>query len=499
MGPADLGLPEKFETWRPGQIDAIMKLCASDARVSALRAPPGTGKSLIYMAVQRLLLPGRTLILTASRRLQRQLQSDFRCSVLMGQGNYPCNLLPELGRSGNCDVGPCHTGYNCAIKSTCDYYVALDKACISKALVMNYSLYAYMYMFGDIGKLGDFDTFVLDEAHLAGDMMLGAATIKMYDKDSEELDLFFPTTKRVADWARWAHVQHPIMIDRHERCEDPEEKKRLGRMVNKLQQLIGARDWVKGQGGYIASWDDLGMTIAPVWPRRFAGMLFRANKVIAVSATVDKKGMDYLGAPKDIEFVNVKGVSAPKQRPIKIHRYGPRVGFKMTDGDKAAAVRIIDRIIKKQGAKRGLIHTVSYRWAGDIYDRSIHRRHMVTHGRGQLNRVVDSFKTAEPPKVLVSPSIGVGLDFPYEAAEYQIISKIPFPPMGSEIIKCRREDDKQYYNYITALTLTQMAGRIVRAADDYGETFITDGNMVWLWQRTKGMFDPWFQSAVQIV
>ena len=499
MGPSDLGLPSKFAEWRPGQLDAIMKICASDARVSVLNAPPGTGKSLIYMAVQRIMQPSRMVIMTASRRLQRQLQDDFRCSLLMGQGNYPCRLLPELGRTGNCDVGPCHVGYECPIKSKCDYYVALDQAAISKALVTNYALWAYMNLYGDVSKLGDFDTIVLDEAHLAGDMMLGAATINMYDKDSEELGLRFPNTTSVDTWAQWARNAYPSIRDQYERSPVPEVKKRLGKMVQKLMQLSGAVGWKKGQGGYVAFWGDLGTTIAPVWPRRFAGMLFRAEKVIVVSATVTKRDLDYLGAPESMDFIRVKGVSPASQRPIKLYRHTPRVSFKMTEREKAASVRIIDRIIKKQGDKRGLIHTVSYRWAEDILRLSVHRRHMVTHPRGGLNSVVEAFKSSAPPKILVSPSIGVGLDFPYESAGYQVIAKVPFPPMGSEIIKCRRADDKQYYNHITALTLTQMAGRIVRAADDYGETFITDGNIGWLWSRSKGMFDPWFRSAVEVI
>ena len=51
--PRDLDLP--FDYFRPGQLEMAETLAAADERFSVLSAPTGSGKSLIYMTLAKLL------------------------------------------------------------------------------------------------------------------------------------------------------------------------------------------------------------------------------------------------------------------------------------------------------------------------------------------------------------------------------------------------------------------------------------------------------------
>ena len=77
--PSELGLPEKFQTFRPGQEESALKIVGSDKRFTLLDAPTGSGKSLMYMTAA-MLAGGRSLVLVGTKGLQSQILDDFKDS-----------------------------------------------------------------------------------------------------------------------------------------------------------------------------------------------------------------------------------------------------------------------------------------------------------------------------------------------------------------------------------------------------------------------------------
>ena len=75
--PAQLGLPPKFDKWRPGQ-DRITQQILDSRNSGALVqvVPTGGGKSICYLTAA-VLLNGRTVILTSTKGLQDQLSAEF--------------------------------------------------------------------------------------------------------------------------------------------------------------------------------------------------------------------------------------------------------------------------------------------------------------------------------------------------------------------------------------------------------------------------------------
>jgi len=69
--PAELGLPAKFGSFRPVQVEALKKIMATDKRWILLQAPTGTGKTLCAAAAQKL-LKKRMLYTCHTKDLQAQ-------------------------------------------------------------------------------------------------------------------------------------------------------------------------------------------------------------------------------------------------------------------------------------------------------------------------------------------------------------------------------------------------------------------------------------------
>lgn len=90
----------------------------------------------------------------------------------------------------------------------------------------------------------------------------------------------------------------------------------------------------------------------------------------------------------------------------------------------------IDQIISSRLACKGIIHSVSYQKATQIYYNSQYRDIMLLGEKGgNTPSLVARFKKATAPTILVSPAVSTGFDFPYDQCSYQILCKVPFPDL----------------------------------------------------------------------
>ena len=73
--------------------------------------------------------------------------------------------------------------------------------------------------------------------------------------------------------------------------------------------------------------------------------------------------------------------------------------------------------------------------------------------------------------------------------------KCPFPVPTDPLVQARSAKDEMYHRKVAVTRIVQMAGRVVRAEDDAGETFIIDDAIRWLITRTAPYFPRWFREA----
>ena len=87
------------------------------------------------------------------------------------------------------------------------------------------------------------------------------------------------------------------------------------------------------------------------------------------------------------------------------------------------------------------------------------------------------------------------MDLPYEMCQWQVIAKVPFPDTRDLVTKKRTEDESDYPFYLIKQEILQMSGRVVRAVDDFGETFIVDELWGWVGKRVRNFMPHWFWES----
>lgn len=508
--PKAFGLdPHKFPGWRRGQETAIYEQLDCPSRFLVQILPTGAGKSLSYVTTA-LLSSGRTLFLTSSKGLQDQLRRDFsdHMVTIMGKNNYKCRLDPSGQLS--CEFGPCRAGVFCGFRDRgCPYWDQVRKASKSRLVSANYAYWLMNRPRENVKySIGDFDTLVCDEAHDSVNNLFDTLSTTIPYKG-------FPIPWIEENASFSDHIEW--LNELSEYCK--EEAKMVGRMtvqrakqIAKLISLKNKADMLiesLRESNWVIDWSPSQVKYDPIWPSSLSEhwLFRRIKKVIMTSATIRPRTMNILGLEGDgsnngresdfvcTEYPNYFPIS---HRPIY---YIPtvRVDSRSTMDDINYWIMRIDQIIRPRLDRNGIVHAVSFDRCEKILSMSGHSQHFFTHERGRARQAVYQFKEAEPPTILLSPSIVTGYDFPYDQARYQIICKIPFPDQRSKVDQERKKIDKNYGSYCAMQALQQSCGRIVRSGDDFGETLIIDDHAKWFLFKdpTKNFATQWFLDAVK--
>lgn len=529
--PVELGFAPKFSAFYDDQVIAIDRACTTNKRFTALAMPTGSGKSVTGIAVA-LLHPKvkRAIYLTSTKGLQDQLAADFQSlglTDLRGARNYRCDAvlpgahLDRYRRSRyfiGCDEGPCHSGVRCRfapqrdtpyVRPDCAYYGAVFDARRASLLSTNYAMYFAAEEFSE--GLGEVDLLILDEAHDADKELEAFLTFEVSIEDTHLLSSKWLKGENLQVWKDWALHHRGKLAAKLETlnamppadAEGAQERRKLTALLTRLKRLSEIRplEWILDEdGGTKASF-------SPMKVSAYAeDVLFREVKhVLLMSATMTRKTTQLLGIPQDqLAFWEVPSRFPLERRPIISVNTTPRVrvDMKMDSDDKMFWVQRIDRIIapRRELGWKGIIHTVSYLRMKELMASSDHRDIMIVHDTAGTREAIRQFKEATGPKILVSPAIVTGYDFPDDECRYQIIGKVPQPDMRGAIMKARNEFDKDYAGYLAMQKLVQACGRGMRGPKDWCETFIVDDHFGdWFLNRFRKHAPKWFHDAVEYV
>ena len=473
----------------------------------------GAGKSLSYVTAA-LATGKRVAVLTQSKGLQDQVYADFCASGLYdmrGLQNYTCRALTEGGhfeslwmkRWGRptCDVGPCTAGLRCDLKDNgCDYFDDYRKTCEENLVSTNYAYWIAIHKYGQ--GLGKFDMLVLDEAHCSDGALSSAMSVEFTAKDLKELHSVTPSVDApLRNWRMWGRVQlqriqgrldffasgarigqkagpnGTIMLVQDTDLPDAAELKFWKKLEGKCQTLSESTDdWIIETDEFSGN-----IRIAPAWVRQYVEthLFLNIPRVVLMSATVRPKIIDLLGIPQNsYEFTEYPSTFPVERRPfywiptVALNHYSP-------DEDlRTWAVRI-DQIIARRMDRKGIVHTVSYDRARYLMEHSRFRHIMMSNTSSNTRDIVQSFRNAAAPAVLVSPSVGTGYDFPYNYCRYQIIGKVPFRDARGAILRVQAKEDPDYLNYLTAQDVIQTYGRSNRCFSRDTELLTTSGWKKW--------------------
>ncbi|WP_256393488.1 helicase C-terminal domain-containing protein [Natronoarchaeum rubrum] len=500
--------------------------------VVLVRAPTGSGKSLLARAIAGCARRGDDAAPSEATnayyttpqvsQLDDVAGDDLLedLSIIRGKSNYDCILPGETDTP--VDQAPCarERGYDCSVKHRCPYFS--DRAIASNRRIAAMTLAYFMQTAGsDVFRKRD--VCVIDEAHglaewaeMYATTHLGPRTVPMWedlrvpdldgpDQAVDYADALIDTcTKRKDDLLQKGDLEPA----------EAAERDRLQELISELKWFVedyrdpqSSTTWLvdqndreggdgQGEGGPV--------TIKPMDPERYLKHTVwdRANKFALLSATILNKeafcrqvGLD----PADVALVDVGHTFPVEHRPLYDVAQG-KMTYEHRDETIPNVARTIVRIMREHDDEKGLIHCHSY----DIQSRLEERlgnfgvgQRVRTHDREDRDAALDAWKDSDRPDVFLSVKMEEALDLEGDLARWQVICKAPYPNTGDSRVAHRLEDGQWSWYYRTALrTVIQGCGRVVRAPDDYGATYLADSSLLDLFDRASHDVPDWFDDQL---
>jgi Rad3-related DNA helicase len=517
----------------------------ANVRFLLCQMPVGGGKSplaLTYAGYAGHGQLGTSYILTPQKILQRQYEQSFPKHLLAsqyGRANYTCHKRPDM----DCDTSD---AFNPKCKNSCVARVAFQNACMTPNMVLNYKLallYSEIYYGGadddsEAGFTGR-DLMVFDECHTLEHHLVSHRAVTITKKRCEELKIKFQEWNEILDAMEWIEEEyHPALqneiaklrseVDRIENDETlkkgmrtpraSEQKTikrhtRLKRHAAAIERLmrVDPEELIKTHV-LVPEWEQL--SIKELYGKSLFNGLMRpmANRFLFLSSTIlnpDAFCRDLGIKPEESAFIDLDSEFKKENRPVFYMpaakmSYGWDKKERQSDRDKMR-----DKIIKlcnMHGDESGIIHSGSFKigkWIADELKDKIPQEIIYQDPKGDLTR--DQYinyymeQAAQRPMVMISPSLTEGLDLKHDLGRFSIIAKVPYPFLGDAWVKKRMELSEEWYQRQAMINIIQAGGRVVRAADDWGNTYILDESFGFLLFKTKSMTPRWWLNGFKKV
>lgn len=261
-------------------------------------------------------------------------------------------------------------------------------------------------------------------------------------------------------------------------------------------------------GGWAFEFDHKhGLTLQPLSPQRFLSYSLwdRGQHFALLSATLldaDAFCTEVGLNPDDATLVEMPSTFPLENRPLVDATVGP-----MTADERAETlpkmIELIESLLQHHRGEKGIIHSHSYEIKDAIADELSQRPagadRIITHDRHDRDEVLDSWRERDDDSVFVSVSMEEALDLKYDLARWQVICKAPYPHTHDPLVAYRLQERQQWdwYYRTTLRTLIQACGRVVRAPDDNGVTYLADSSILDVFDRAEHHMPAWFSDQVE--
>jgi Rad3-related DNA helicase len=228
-------------------------------------------------------------------------------------------------------------------------------------------------------------------------------------------------------------------------------------------------------------------------------LLSYGQKVLLMSGTIYNKDLfcRNLGiSPEEAHFIRI-GSSFPKEnRPIYLKpKYQVNTSHALWNENFAELIDVIKSILMIFKDAKGLIHAPSYVTSEQIKN-ALNDPRVVNHTASDFLTKLDGFFKEKEPKVFISPVCQQGVDFKADRARFQIVVRVPYPSTNSKFYEDKVKNDFPWYNYQALVTFGQELGRVNRADDDYGATFLVDERFNKFISKNSKMLPTWVKEGM---
>ena len=500
--------------------------------VVLVRAPTGSGKSLLARAIC-----GAAATVEESRPRDATdayyttpqvsqlddvasdaLLDDFQ--VIRGKRNYTCLLDGEEDTPVN--QAPCarQRGFDCSVKHRCPYYSA--RAIASNRRIAAMTLAYFMQTAGsDVFRKRD--VVVIDEAHGLAEWAEMYATIDLSPRTVPVWDdLRVPGVEEASDplerTVRFAdalvgvctNAKDDLLAKQELSPDEAARRDRLQEIISELKWFVDdARDpqspttWVVDQPGGA----DSSISIKPLDPARYLKHTVwdRGNSFALLSATILNKEAFCRGVglnPDRVALVDVPHTFPLEHRSLYDVTQG-KMTYEHRDETIPKIARLLVRLMAAHPDEKGLVHCHSYRIQERLHERlagmGVAAR-VRGHGRDDRNDALEAWKASSKPTLFLSVKMEEALDLNGDLCRWQVLCKAPYLNTSDSRVARRLEDGQWAWYHRAALrTVIQACGRVVRAPDDYGATYLADSSLLDLFDRARGDLPPWFREQVDAI
>lgn len=493
-----------YEQPRPDQERATEAIVRGLARSPVVyEAPTGAGKSVVaYTAAKMTGIP--TAYAVSTKNLQDQISADFPCSVLKGRNAYPCSI--RVGST--CDDGECldaglSSFATCIASNTCPYNAAKRAATIDSMAVVNYNVLAC------VGSL-DKQLLIADECHNLPDVMSDHLSMVVMDgmfgldtswlrtvpegPDQDISSLLrnlesFYTGLKAANTVTSVGSTKRLIREALLKC---------GEMIKYLEDKEDAfEDAVVVQGSghpreaLIITPIDVSGFLRP-WLSAFDTALFMSATVLNKSLFASMCGVD--AAYVDSRYPWKDTVD----NRLIFPRYCGSLSYANRDKVVREVVATVSKILEEHAAVRGIIHTHNMFFARAIYEgvgREARGRLSFQENLGGRELALRRHEHVSN-SVLIAPAMHEGIDLKDDLSRFQVVVKVPFPPLNDALVKARNLHFPGYYEWRTACKLIQGLGRSYRGATDSCVSYVLDPAFDRFLSSYR-YFPDWFSSAVR--
>lgn len=449
--------------------------------------------------------PFGAFVLTITKSLQDQYLKLFNDTPLLkGKTNYIC----DVDNNFDVETAPClfasKLKEDCFEKNRCPYYSARNKALISSFSVLNYKMFLSLPKHVKRKNL-----LICDEASELEDELINRFSAEInYEKLKRYNISFKPlTTESYEKTRNWIYdlifnvtEQTNTLVNkaskRKNTLSQPERIKLLylKNLVNSLTSIDNL--WKDCE--FIVDKDTARASFTPLRAESLTKHIFSyGDNILLMSATiVDHKNFAKTLGITDYEYVEAESDFPAERSPIYVTSQN-KLNFKNIKVVLPKIAEQIKQISNMHNNEKGVIHTHTQEITNSLKSKLNSKRFLF---RDDINTNEDILKqhiNTTEPTVLVSPSLTYGIDLKDDLARFQIIVKLPYPPLSVKRIKKLFDQDKNWYQNKMLNNFIQACGRATRSKNDFSSTYVLDGNIVNVLKSSKDKLPQYFIDRIQ--
>lgn len=449
--------------------------------------------------------PFGAFALTITKSLQDQYLKLFNdTQLLKGKTNYIC----DVDQNFDVETAPCLFASKikdeCWSTNRCPYYNARNIALTSQFSALNYK------MFLSLPKhLKRKNFLICDEASELEDELVKRFSAEInYDRlknyGIEYRTLITDSYDKTRSWVNDLILSITEKINtlvvkagKKQNTLSQPDRVRLLYLKNLVNSLTTV-DTLWKECEFVIDKDSRKVTFTPLKIDQLSKHIFDyGDNVLLMSATIiDHKNFAKTLGITNYEYVEVESDFDAAKSPIYVTSKN-KLNYKNLKIVLPEIANQIKHIIEFHKNDKGIIHTHTQEITNFLRDKLHQNKRFLFRDEVSNNEdILNEHFKSELPTVLVSPSLAYGIDLKDDLARFQIIVKLPFPPLSVKRIKRLFDIDKDWYENKMLNSVVQACGRATRSKQDYSTTYILDGNIVNMLKRCKDKLPQYFIDRV---